>query len=251
MAKETKDAKKAAKDMAAGYDKKGDTHLAILVDESYSMMGNQEAVTTGIFEFVESFRSKKRVRFWLGYFDDYAGEPAVRVHIDGAKMKDVVDIPVYKPRGSTPLNDAIHTTIKAMACRLKKDDRALVVILTDGMENASEMSTESVRKLIETHEKSDQWSFLFLGANIQSEAVAAGLGLGKKGQSFNFTSTRRGTANAMANVTATSSEFIASSSKADYEAGNAALYDQTGGVIEEGDDDDNAHHARIWTPQNS
>ena len=45
----------------------------------------------------------------------------------------------------------------------------MMVIITDGQENASrEYSSHRVKELIEKHEKSEAWQFIYLGADLSS-----------------------------------------------------------------------------------
>jgi hypothetical protein len=101
---------------------------------------------------------------------------------DGA----VTDIewPVIVPRGSTALLDAIGVTVVSLGERLAKlpeerrPGKVVVMIVTDGQENSSrEYTTAQVKKLVERQQNDYQWEFLFLGANIDSFAVAGGLGI--------------------------------------------------------------------------
>lgn len=239
MAKTENDAKKAAASMAKKAS--GTTHLAILVDESYSMNHNQEAVVSGVAEFVDTFQEQKgTIRFWLGFFDDYPGEDKVRIVSDGKKIgkvgKDVAS--GYRPRGNTPLNDAISYTIKTMDKRVEKGDKVLVVILTDGLENASEMSTSECKALIAKFEKREEWAFLYLGANQHAETSAANLGLAKQGHAHNFAATRRGTSSALRSSAKIAGMRTNTSSKSEYEALASAEYARTGGVISEDEDDE-------------
>ena len=239
MAKTETDAKKAASKMASKVS--GTTHLAMLVDESFSMNHNQEAVVSGVAEFVDTFQNQTgTIRFWLGFFDDYPGEPKVRIISDGQKIGKIKKTVAsgYAPRGNTPLNDAVAHTIKAMDSRVEKGDKVLVVILTDGLENASEMSTQECKRLIAKYEKKEEWAFLYLGANQHAETHAAHLGLSKQGHAHNFAATSKGTSSALRSSAKIAGMRVNSASKSEYEALASAEYAKTGGVIAEDDDDE-------------
>ena len=54
----------------------------------------------------------------------------------------------------------------------------MMVIITDGQENASrEYSSHRVKELIEKHEQSETWQFIYLGADLSSFADADTLGI--------------------------------------------------------------------------
>ena len=78
----------------------------------------------------------------------------------------------FQPRGTTALLDAIGRTIDATGDRLcglpeaERPDRVLIVIVTDGLENASTDYTRArVFDLITTQHDVYRWSFLFMAAN--------------------------------------------------------------------------------------
>jgi len=79
----------------------------------------------------------------------------------------------YKPRGSTALLDAIGQLIKSW----KGSSNPSVVILTDGLENASKNFTKAhIKDLIEQKTK-DGWTFAYLGANQDAFAEAGSIGI--------------------------------------------------------------------------
>lgn len=240
MAKTTKDAKKAAKEMSDSNGAAGTTWLKLLVDRTGSMSGLQEAVVTGVNEFVHEFRDKKKTRIGIDQFDAHPGEPVIQTMVQDCKPKDVPEFTIkdYRPRGSTPLNDAIAETIQTLDKKIKPGDKVLLVIITDGLENASELNTEDLKKLIKKYEKREEWTFLYLGANQQSEVTAAGIGLAKKGQAMNFAATPAGTRSTFKTTSSLAGTRMSAGSKAQYENLAEAMYEKTGGKVEEDEDED-------------
>lgn len=103
-----------------------------------------------------------------------------RIPLDGVAPITGQD---YSVGGLTALLDAVGQTIlktdNALAKTAEKHraSKVLVVITTDGMENASrEFSDQLVRELIEER-KGQGWEFLFLGANIDAVETAACYGI--------------------------------------------------------------------------
>lgn len=90
----------------------------------------------------------------------------------------------YQVGGSTALLDAIGRTIHKIGNAQKhtsedyRAEKVMVVIITDGEENASrEYSAERVKQMIE-HEKTQYgWEFIFLGANIDAVETAGRFGI--------------------------------------------------------------------------
>ncbi|WMX58719.1 hypothetical protein [Peribacillus sp. R9-11] len=57
----------------------------------------------------------------------------------------------------------------------------IVVITTDGMENASqEFSYEKVKEMIEHQQEKYSWEFIFMGANIDAAQEADSIGIRKE-----------------------------------------------------------------------
>lgn len=89
----------------------------------------------------------------------------------------------YVPGGTTALYDAIGTTVLKLR-ELTADDirdgmaTVVVVILTDGYENASRLFTlAGIRNLIKELEETGKWTFSYLGATLDAEKVARGLNI--------------------------------------------------------------------------
>jgi uncharacterized protein YegL len=94
---------------------------------------------------------------------------------DGINIKDVAPITdrEYIPRGNTALLDAVGKTINTLGEKLAKMDEAarpgkvIVLIITDGQENASrEFNQTRVKEMIERQQNVYKWEFIFFGANI-------------------------------------------------------------------------------------
>ena len=83
----------------------------------------------------------------------------------------------YRPCCSTPLYDAIGTTVVDLQNKVKGEEDALVsvTIITDGYENAShQFSGKAVQMLIDMF-KEQGWLFAYIGAEHDVESVAYNL----------------------------------------------------------------------------
>ncbi len=90
----------------------------------------------------------------------------------------------YLAGGCTALLDAIGRTLDRLErahCRMETDERparTVVVITTDGLENASRAyGRNQIRQLVSQKQEKDGWEFLFLGANMDAIATAAEIGI--------------------------------------------------------------------------
>jgi Mg-chelatase subunit ChlD len=91
----------------------------------------------------------------------------------------------FVPRGSTALLDAMGRAIK----ECKSPTAPTVIILTDGLENASKTYTKvHIKDLVEQKEK-DGWVFMYLGANHDAFGEAESLGIAP-GRTLNYDATR-------------------------------------------------------------
>jgi len=90
----------------------------------------------------------------------------------------------YYVRGTTALLDAVGKAILDVGYRLsnaveeQRPDKVIVVITTDGMENAScEFTYKKVKELINHQREKYNWEFIFMGANIDAEREADHIGI--------------------------------------------------------------------------
>lgn len=102
----------------------------------------------------------------------------------------VLDVPLnfidrYQPRGNTALYDAIANTITDLETLLKKtgraDEKCLVVVMTDGQENSSREygglgGRQRIFDLIKAYEAKGNWTFVYLGADVDTYAESASMG---------------------------------------------------------------------------
>lgn len=158
-------------------DKTNKVLVSVVLDRSGSMQSCQDKTIEGYNEYLNALRTDKNSEYniTLIQFDhDVKGWDLTVCYVD----KPLADVPeltreTYKPRGSTPLYDAIGECIR----RIDAKDRAVInVIITDGQENASqEFTLDSVRALVKQKESEHQ-TFVFLGANIDAFAVGVSFG---------------------------------------------------------------------------
>jgi hypothetical protein len=181
---------------------KHETDVTVILDRSGSMDTISSDVIGGFNRFVaDQQREPGECRLTLVQFDDqyevvYAGRPiaeAPRLSHD-----------TFQPRGSTALLDAIGRTIDSTGARLsavsdaERPDRVLLVVITDGFENASARYTrERVFEMISRQQSVYSWSFLFLAANQDAIAAAAAVGIAPH-QAMNFVPSGEGVEDASA-----------------------------------------------------
>ncbi len=166
----------AANDTAAADDK---VHVQIVLDRS----GSMDAIAAATVDALNGFLAKQRkhpgmLRLSLADFDSQ--EP-FRVAIDAIPIAEVVDLTNddFDPRGGTPLFDAIGLAVERCDARVAADESEdqVLVILTDGLENASsDFTGPAVSTLLDARQEAG-WTVLYLGANQDAFAVGADLGM--------------------------------------------------------------------------
>lgn len=151
------------------------TEIACVVDQSGSMFKVKDDAIGGFNQFLEEQRDVEgRANLTLTLFNhDY------ELVYDSSSLGDVepLDEETYRPKGMTAMLDAVGATIDRIDERMEggapRPDRVLVLILTDGKENAStEYEGEEVARKIADRDEGERWEFVFWGANIDARKVA-------------------------------------------------------------------------------
>ena len=97
----------------------------------------------------------------------------------------------YRPDGTTALIDAIGMTIQNIENETQHhqdqvNTTVVIVILTDGHENASRIfKLEDIKKAISRLEKTGKWTFSFIGATLDAVDIAESMSI-KRQNSFMF-----------------------------------------------------------------
>lgn len=93
----------------------------------------------------------------------------------------------YQPNGQTALLDAIGMSVAAtQRLMINEGDSAVIIILTDGYENASkEYSHKQIKEFIQAKEETGKWSFTYLGATLDAVEIARSMNI-KAENSFAF-----------------------------------------------------------------
>lgn len=154
------------------------THIAMVLDRSGSMESCRKATIDAVNKYLLEARqdaNMKEADFELLTFDSQSID-TVR---NGAPI-NVTDISAedYVPRGGTPLYDAIGRGISGLDGKLANagSGKAILVIVTDGQENASrKYNHSSISELIKGRQATG-WLIVFLGAGL--DAAAQGMALG-------------------------------------------------------------------------
>ena len=148
---------------------KDEMDIVFLLDRSGSMGGIEDDTIGGYNSYIKD-QKKNNVLVTTVLFDDRYEMLTDRLPI---KKVDELNRDKYYVRGSTALLDAIGKSINYIDS--KKSKKALFIITTDGYENSSrEYSKDKIKEMIKKHVN---YEFIYIGADIDSYAEAASIGI--------------------------------------------------------------------------
>lgn len=171
--------KKPEPEPKSGAGKPKVTNVVILLDSSGSMGGMRQEAVDGFNEQVKTLQdpANKDLGYRVGLVTFSTRTHAAKLWNKKVSALEPLKVEEYQPDGMTALLDAIGQTIKNMdglpvspLC----DAAYLLVIITDGQENNSkEYPWAQVREMIEDRQRRGNWTFSFLGANMNVVEVAS------------------------------------------------------------------------------
>lgn len=146
------------------------TDLTIVLDRSGSMSLIAPTVVDEINRLVDTVTTDD-TSVTLNIYT-FGGHDPLDVLVEGAgtSRTEVLTLDDYRPRGSTPLYDAVGSALRRVSERRHRDRvvfdhlaRPLIAVVTDGMENASTMfGAVDVLGMVQRR-RSRGWRFLWLG----------------------------------------------------------------------------------------
>lgn len=161
--------------------KKQKTIYHLIVDKSSSMSDCIPQTINGFNEQVSKIRElqqqypEQELSIGLTTFNHEVYE---HFYQSRPEMVNQLSTNTYRPDGSTALLDAVGLSTKHIEelmkiQRVDTDTTVVIVILTDGEENASKFFTlKDIKAMISRLQETGKWTFSFLGANLDSVEVA-------------------------------------------------------------------------------
>ena len=152
-------------------------NIRIVLDRSGSMADSKEITIQALNTYLEDLKkeSERPGFITLSTFDSWS----IDIPITKVSLEEIAYFPenILLPRGRTPLYDAIGIAIYDLEnIGESSDDSKVLVIVTDGLENASkEYSYDDVRKKIEEKEEAG-WLIIYLGADHDAFNQSTSLG---------------------------------------------------------------------------
>ena len=157
--------------------KDGLVHVCFVIDESGSMWDSTSDVVGG---FKKVITEQKAVKDGGCIVSLYKFSDKVSQIYLGKDVNEIdEDKLVYSPGGCTAMNDGIGRAIDEIGKWLADKDESerpeknLIVIMTDGYENAShEYTIEQVRERIKHQTEKYNWSFIYMGTDVTDSTYA-------------------------------------------------------------------------------
>ncbi|MFD6859745.1 VWA domain-containing protein [Rhodococcus sp. NPDC060090] len=154
------------------------TLIAVLLDRSGSMQSIRSDIAGGFDAFIAAQREESGdATVVLAQFDDEYE------HVFSLPIAEVPPLEL-RPRGSTALLDGVGRLSAEVGDQLaalpegERPGTVLIVVLTDGHENASrEWTYDAVRSVITHQEQVYGWEYIFLGANMDAVSVGRRMGV--------------------------------------------------------------------------
>lgn len=221
------------------------TLVAIVLDETGSMDIRREETISSVNFYLDGIKKDDPTALvTIAEFSDMGStEEKVRFLEKNTVVTDTYELTeeTYRPRGNTPLFDAIGLTIRAV--EKESVDRFLFVIVTDGEENSSrEFTREQIVSLISEKEKSEKWTFVYLAAGQDAWRGASFIGISTPGTTYSYSGRKGTTAIASAALQHATTDYL------EREATMSAGFFGDDTVVAT-DDEETFNVNQLWTPQ--
>jgi uncharacterized protein YegL len=182
------------------------TEVIVVLDRSGSMSTIRRDMEGSFDIFIAEQRQiPGACQVTLVQFDD-----VVEVLYEACPLSNVPRLELV-PRGSTALFDGIGLALDTVSRRISstpdvaRPARVLVVIITDGQENASRIySYDRLLLRIQKKRQVDGWEFVYLGANQDAFHVGRAMGIGL---AQSYAATPAGTSEAMKGVSTGTADY--------------------------------------------
>lgn len=146
--------------------------IVVILDESGSMESIRNDMCKAINDLItEQKQIKERpATFTLVKFNDKVNRVIKNKPLNDINLLTTED---YTPNGSTALYDCIGDTIEWF--RNEKD--VLMVIVTDGQENASRsFNKHEINRMIDEKKKNNNWTYVYLSNDLKTASQGDGIG---------------------------------------------------------------------------
>lgn len=187
-----------------------ETEIIFLLDRS----GSMNTCTLDTIGGYNSFLDRQKQDSSRAYLTTILFDNRYEILHDHVEIHDVNHISdrEYFARGTTALLDAIGITISNVSGRQGRsqcttDFRTMIVIITDGLDNAStNYRIKNIYDIILEQQVKHSWEFIFLGADIDSVKTANSIGISSD-KAANFSKDSDGIRSSLNGISQTVTNF--------------------------------------------
>ena len=154
--------------------------IVVILDESGSMESIRHDMVKALNDLIKEQKQLDRpCKFTLVKFNDKVTRVTENTDLNDVKALSLLD---YMPSRSTALYDAIGSTIE----RFRYESNVLLVIITDGLENAStQYNKKQIFDMLEEKKKFREWTYVYLSNDLTNSAQGATIGFDNSASSTN------------------------------------------------------------------
>lgn len=217
------------------------THVAIILDQSGSMANIKTETISSFNEQVKSIKASANSDTFIT-LTLFNGDVVISKFAESLDNLNELTVDDYNPSGYTAMYDGIGMTVERMKKEIDDindpNTAVLVVIITDGQENASSSwHGEDIAALVKGLTGTKRWTFSVLGANIDLAGLSEKIGIAKTNMA-KFAATSKGVMRGTAITAQSYNRYFATRDSVDDLVGAQAsvgsnFYDASGsGIID-------------------
>lgn len=154
-------------------------HNVFILDSSGSMKGSKyNSATNGILMEIDELKKSTEVNYTQTIVE-FSGSNESKYHCWLTKITDIPKMNFQNMGDMTALYKTVIETIEKLVKEVKKNDKVLLKIFTDGQDNCSGWlwSKERLKELINKVEKNNGFTVTFEGTEIDTASVIRDLGI--------------------------------------------------------------------------
>lgn len=214
-------------------------HAIFIIDKSGSMESTRKETINGVNEQMQELRKNADKLDTKATLVLFSSADDIQTVFENTPIREVPDLTMdtYKPDGMTAMLDAVALTINRAKNSIEDTDNTtyLVVIVTDGEENASkEYSSHlggytKVANIIKECQNNKRWTITYLGANQDLSIINQQLGINTGNIALYNNSTSLGTERAFKGMTSRLASYTSARIGGTLETN--AFYSTTGNPI--------------------
>lgn len=183
-------------------------YATFVIDESGSMMNIAKEIVGGFDTQVDLMIEQEKTMDVVISVITFSDFPKIVFNrVSPTKAKGLL-INNYRPYGMTALNDAIGLAISEYDNIDDEKAVFLMIIMTDGLENASQKySTKDIKNKIDSLTDTGRWTFTYLGDNQNVQTISEDYGF-NAGNVRGFSSSAAGTTQAYSVMSCSNSRYF-------------------------------------------